>query len=143
MLLLGMKSDLRGHAHQSGVPRTTRGREETTAIRPIVSEHRAQRLAEALGAERYLECSAMQDRNSVHMFFEVLATTSRSYIARTESDQTHTLVSEQYRGSKSACQGSSSTPVIHNSERTINSTTGTSSSSLTVKEYLNRMLQRP
>jgi len=99
MLLLGMKSDLRDYAHQSGVPRTTKEREETTAIGPIVSEQRAQRLAEALGVERYLECSTNQDIDSIRRFFEVIATTSRSYIACTESDQTHAQSKSAWKGS--------------------------------------------
>jgi len=130
MLLLGMKSDLREHAHPSGMPRTTRGREGTIAIRPIVSEQRAQRLADALGAERYLECSAKQDIDSVRRFFEVLTTTSRSFMARTESDQTHAR-------SKSAWKGPFSMPIIHNSESTIDSTTVTGWSFRAVKQHLN------
>jgi len=129
MLLLGMKSDLRDHSHQSGVPITTREKGETTAIGPIVSEQRAQRLAEALGAERYLECSAKRDIDSVRRFFDVLATTSRSYVARAELDQTHTV----------DWKGSFSMPVIHNSERIIDNTIGTSWSFWAV---LNRMQQR-
>jgi len=127
-----MKSN---HVHQSGVPRITRGREETIVIGPTVSEQRAQRLGEALGAERYLECSAQQDINSAYRLYDVLATTSRNYV--------DALDSEQHRWSKPVWKGSFSMPVIHNSERTIDSTTGTSSSVLTVKQHLNRMLQRP
>ena len=68
----------------------------------IVSEQRARRLAEVLGAEGYFECSAKQGIESFQKLFTVLAITSLKYTARTRSDQTHALDCGQYRRSKFA-----------------------------------------
>ena len=91
MLLLGMQSDLRDHPQQSGVHETTGRKEATTVIGNIVSEPRARRLAEALGAEGFLECSAKQDIGSIHTLFKVIAINSLRYTARAGSDRTLAL----------------------------------------------------
>lgn len=120
MLLLGMKSDLRDYPDQSGVHEMTGRRELTTAIVNIVSEQRARQLAEALGEEGFLECSAKQDIDSLHKLFKAIATTSLRYTARNESDHTHGLDCGFYRRSKFAWRCSFSTLVTHVFESTTN-----------------------
>jgi len=74
----------------------------TTDRGPIVSEQRARRMAEVLGAEGYLECSAKQDMDSVHNLFDVLAVTSLRYTAHTRTCQTRGRDCEQKGRSESA-----------------------------------------
>lgn len=98
----------------------TSRKEITTAIECIVSEQRARQLAEALGAEGFLECSAKQDIDSLHKLFKVIATTSLRYTARTGSDNAQVLDCRGYRRSKFAWWSSFSTPVTHILGRTTN-----------------------
>jgi hypothetical protein len=135
MLLLGMKSDLRGHAHQSGVPGTTEERGTTTANGSIVSEQRARLLAEALGAEGYLECSAKQDIESLHKLFKVIAITSLKYTGSTKSDQSHALDRGHNRGTKSAWKSAFGMPATHNSGCTTHSIKGTTWSFWAIKQW--------
>ena len=111
MLLLGTKSDLRDHAHHFGVLGTNGGTQVNTETRSVVSEQRARRMAQALGVHGYLECSATEDRDSVHKLFKVLAITSLSY---TGSDQTHRPGHGQRGGSTSAWKNFFSMLVTHN-----------------------------
>ena len=142
MLLIGMKSVLRDHVHQSGVPGTTRGMDTTTSIGTIVSEQRARRLAEALGAEGYLECSAKLDMDSVHQLFKALAFISLSYTARVNSGQPQALARGHHRRGKFARKRSFIMSIIYNSGRTTNSTIGTTWSFWRDKRLLNRVQQR-
>jgi len=109
-----MKSDLRDYAHQPGMSGDTGGTQKTTDRGPIVSEQRARRMAEVLGAETYLECSAKHDMGSIHNLFKVLAVTSLRYTAHTQSCQTHGRDCEQIRRSESAWKSLFSMPGTYN-----------------------------
>ena len=111
MLLLGTKSDLRGHAHHFGVLGTNEGTQVNAETRSVVSEQRARRMAQALGIQGYLECSAKEDTDSVDNLFKVLAITSLGY---TGSDQTHRPGYGQCGGSTSAWKNFFSMLVTHN-----------------------------
>jgi hypothetical protein len=116
MLLLGLKSDLREHhANQIGVPEANEGTHVTTEIGDgVVSEQQGRRMAEALGALGYIECSAKQDIDSVHKLFKVFAMISISYTGCAKSDQTHGPDYGNSRGSTSAWKNLFSMPVTRN-----------------------------
>jgi len=113
IILLGMKSDLRDHAHQPGMSGDTGGTQMTTDHGPIVSEQRARRMAELLGAEAYLECSA-EDIDSIHNLFNILTVTSLRYTAHTQSCQTRGRGCEQKGRSESARKSFFSMPDTYN-----------------------------
>ena len=108
-----MKSDLRDHAHQPGMSGDTGGTQMTADRGPIVSEQRARRMAEVLGAEAYLECSA-DDMDSIHNLFNVLTVTSLRYTAHTQSCQTRGRDCEQIGRSESAWKSLFSMPGTYN-----------------------------
>ena len=113
MLLLGMKSDLRDRAHHSGAPEANEGTQVDKEKGYVVSEERARRMAQALGAQGYLECSAKQDVDSVHKLFKVIAMLSISYMGCTKSDQTDFPEYPQYGRSTSAWKNLLSMSVIY------------------------------
>lgn len=129
-----MKSDLRDYAHQSGVPETTGGTRRTTESGAIVSKERGRQMAEALGAEGYLECSAKQDIDSVHELFKVLSMTSLRYTALTKSNQNDELDRGHYRRNHSARKNSFSMPITRNYVCIADSVTGRMLTFWTVKQ---------
>jgi len=120
ILLLGMKSDLRDYAAQSEVHGAAGRRGITASTGAIVSEQRARQLAEALGAEGYLECSAKEDIDSIREVFKVIAITSLRYKAFAQPDRTHSPFCWKYRGGKYRWRNSAGIPATHNSGRVPN-----------------------
>ena len=114
MLLLGTKSDLRDHAHHFGVLGTDVGTQVNTETRSVVSEQRARRMAQALGVQGYLECSAKEGIDSVHKLLKVFAIISLSYTGYTEPDQTHSPGYGQHGGHTSVWKDFFSMLVTHN-----------------------------
>ena len=120
ILLLGLKSDLRDNATQSGVHGAAGRRGITASTGAIVSEQRARQLAEALGAEGYLECSAKQDIDSIREVFEVIAITSLRYKAYAKPDRTHSRFCWKYDGGRYRWRTPAGIPATYNSGRAPN-----------------------